>query len=103
MLYLHNGKTTDKLICEEAEITNSPSKREHDVLVSTGEQITIAKLCMCLEKLGYNAISYTGWQVPIITNGVFGNARIKNIDVNKIENDLFNRKNCCSSRISGYR
>ncbi len=92
MLYLHNGKTTDKLINEEAEITDNPSKREHDVLVSTGEQITIAKLCMCLEKLGYSAISYTGWQVPIITNGVFGNARIKNIDVNKIENDLAARK-----------
>lgn len=68
MLYLHNGKTTDKLINEEAEITDNPSKREHDVLVSTGEQITIAKLCMCLEKLGYSAISYTGWQVPNITS-----------------------------------
>lgn len=43
---------------------------------------------MCLEKLGYDAISYTGWQVPIITNSIFGNARIKNIDVTRIQSDL---------------
>lgn len=82
--FLHNGKTTDRLISEEAEISQNPSKREHDVLVSVGEQIAISKLCMCLEKLGYDAISYTGWQVPIITNSIFGNARIKDIDVARI-------------------
>lgn len=84
MWFQLNGKTTDRLISEEAEISDNPSKREHDVLVSTGEQITVSKLCMCLEKLGYDAISYTGWQVPIITNGVFGNARIKDINVTRI-------------------
>lgn len=88
MLFLLSGKTTDKLINEEAEISSLPNKREHDVLVSTGEQITIAKLCMCLDKLGYDAISYTGWQVPIITNGIFGNARIKHIDISRIKRDL---------------
>ena len=87
-MYQHNGKTTDKLISEEAEITKNPNKREHDVLVSTGEQITISKLCMCLEKLGYEAISYTGWQVPIITNSVFGNSRIQTINTEKIINNL---------------
>lgn len=91
-MYQHNGKTTDKLISEEAEITTSPSKREHDVLVSTGEQITIAKLCMCLQKMGYNAISYTGWQIPIITNGINGNARIKEVCTDRIKNDLDQRK-----------
>lgn len=80
------------MISEEAEITTQPNKREHDVLVSTGEQITISKLCMCLEKLGYEAVSYTGWQVPIITNSVFGNARIKEIDTRKITTDLKNGK-----------
>lgn len=80
------------MISQEAEITALPSKREHDVLVSTGEQVTASKLCMCLEKLGYNAISYTGWQVPIITNSVFGNARIKEIDTSKISSDLNNGK-----------
>ena len=73
------GKTTDKLIAESSEITSTPSKREMDVLLSTGEQITIAKLCMCLQKLGYDAISMTGWQIPVLTNSVHGNAKIKHI------------------------
>lgn len=92
MWFQHNGETTDKLINEEAEIAKSPNKREHDVLVSVGEQITISKLCMCLEKLGYDAVSYTGWQVPIITNSVFGNARIQEIDTRKIYENLNNDK-----------
>lgn len=87
-MYRHNGDTTDKLINEEAQITTRPNKREHDVLVSVGEQITISKLCMCLEKLGYEAISFTGWQIPIVTNSVFGNSRIKNINNSKIINNL---------------
>lgn len=92
MWYQHNGKTTDRLVAEEAEITKTPNKREHDVLLSTGEQITIAKLCMCLEKLGYDAISYTGWQIPIITNSIYGNARIQEINTQRIEEDLKNRR-----------
>lgn len=82
------GKTTDKLISEEKEITLTPSKREHDVLLTTGEQITISKLCLCLEKLGYKAISFTGWQIPIITNSIHGNARIKQINTAKIKEHL---------------
>lgn len=57
-------------------------------MVSTGEQITISKLSICLNKLGYEAISYTGWQIPIITNSIFGNARIEKIDTTKIITDL---------------
>lgn len=78
------GKTTDKLISEELEITKNPIKREHDVLVSTGEQITIAKLAILLNKLGHKAISLTGWQVPIITNSEYTNSRIRYIDNQKI-------------------
>ena len=78
------GKTTDRLITEEKEITTSPSKREHDVLVSTGEQITISKLAMMLNDMGYKAISLTGWQIPIVTDDNFGNARIKSINSQKI-------------------
>ena len=59
------GKTTDRLITEEKEITENLNPREHDVLVSVGEQITISKLAMCLKEKGYNAISYTGWQLNI--------------------------------------
>lgn len=78
------GKTTDKLISEELEITKNPVKREHDVLVSTGEQITISKLAILLNKLGYKAVSLTGWQVPIITNSEHTNSRIRYIDNQKI-------------------
>ena len=70
------GKTTDKLIAEEAEITKNPDKREHDVLVSTGEQITIAKLAMLLIEKNYKAVSLAGWQIPIITNSEFSNTSI---------------------------
>lgn len=82
------GKTTDRLITEEKEITSSPSKREHDVLVSTGEQITISKLAIMLNEMGYKAISLTGWQIPIITDENFGNAKIKSIRAKTIL-DLF--------------
>lgn len=78
------GKTTDRLISEELSITKDPVKREHDVLVSTGEQITISKLAIMLNKLGYKSVSLTGWQVPIITNSEHGNSRIRYIDNNKI-------------------
>ena len=84
------GKTTDRLITEEKEITKSPNKREHDVLVSTGEQITISKLAIMLNNLGYKAISLTGWQIPIVTDNNFGNARIKSINSQKIF-DLFDK------------
>ena len=82
------GKTTDRLIEGEKEITNTPNRREHDVLVSVGEQITIAKLTMCLEILGYNAISYLGWQVPIITDSNFGDANIIEVVTSNIIKEL---------------
>ena len=86
------GKTTDKLISEEAEITKKPDKREHDVLVSTGEQITIAKLAMLLIDKNYKARSLTGWQIPIITNSEHANARIRYIHIDTI-NEYLNSGN----------
>ena len=86
------GKTTDKLVLEEKEISLNPSKREHDVLVSVGEQITISKLAIYLNELGYDAISFTGWQVPIITDDIYGNANIININTEKILKELENNK-----------
>ena len=56
------GKTTDKLIKEAKELSEFPENREMDMLLSTGEQITIAKLSILLNEMGYNAISLTGWQ-----------------------------------------
>lgn len=82
------GDTTDELIREEAEITQEPNKREHDMLVSVGEQITIAKLTMCLQKLGHNAVSYLAWQVPIITDSNYGDANIIKIEKKNIINAL---------------
>ena len=86
------GKTTDNLVKEEKEISDIASKREHDVLISAGEQITISKLVMCLNKLGKKAVSYLGFQVPIITDSNFGNANIKSIDTKRILKDLENDK-----------
>ena len=86
------GNTTDELIQEEKEITQKPNKREHDMLVSVGEQITIAKLAMCLKSLGYQAISYLGWQIPIITDSNFGDANITEIEISKINKDLKENK-----------
>jgi len=86
------GDTTDKLVLEEKEISINPDKREHDVLLSTGEQITIAKLAIYLKELGYDAVSYTGWQVPIITDDNYGNANIIEIDTKKILRELKNNK-----------
>lgn len=82
------GKTTDNLILEETTITKNPNKREQDVLLTVGEQITIAKLAIFLNELGYDSISYTGWQIPIKTDDNFGNANIIDIKTNKILNEL---------------
>ena len=87
------GKTTDNLIKEAKEIDeNLSNKRELDVLLSVGEQITIAKLSMCLNRLGYDAISLTGWQVPIKTNNIYGNANMLKINLNRIIEELNENK-----------
>lgn len=82
------GNTTDKLIEEAKEINKNIDERELDVLMSIGEQITISKLVMCLKKLGYNAISLTGWQIPIKTNNIYGNADITKINLDRIISEL---------------
>ena len=82
------GDTTDELIEKAHEINPNPSKREMDVLLSTGEQITIALLSMQLEKMGYPVISLTGWQVGIKTNKDNTKAKIKTVDNQRILNEL---------------
>ena len=86
------GKTTDKLIQEEAELDIHINKREHDALVSVGEQITMAKLSMLLGKHNIKAISLAGWQVPIITNSNFTDAEIKYIGSKRIKQELARNK-----------
>ncbi len=82
------GKTTDRLIKEAQELSAVPNEREMDMLLSTGEQVTISKLSILLNRMGYQAISLTGWQAGIGTNLVYGNAKIKQIYTNRIEDEL---------------
>lgn len=82
------GKTTDKLIEEAKELSLKPNKREMDMLLSTGEQITAAKLAMLLDYLGYNTVSLTGWQAGIHTDNNSQNAQIEYIDTTRIIEEL---------------
>ena len=82
------GKTTARLIKEAQELSAVPNEREMDMLLSTGEQVTISKLSILLNRMGYQAISLTGWQAGIGTNLVYGNAKIKQIYTNRIEDEL---------------
>lgn len=79
---------TNRLTAMATEIQNKPSKREMDVLLTTGEQATIALLSMALQEKGYEAVSYTGWQVAIKTNKVHSKARIENINSAKLKSQL---------------
>jgi aspartate kinase len=79
---------TNRLIGLAKAIHEEPNLREMDVLVSTGEQVTIALLCMALEAAGVSARSYTGSQVRILTDDAHGKARIKEIDSHRIHSDL---------------
>ena len=96
------GKTTDKLIKEAKELSEFPENREMDMLLSTGEQITIAKLSILLNEKGYNAISLTGWQAGIYTNNTNIDALVQNIDVSRIEKELAKRKIVVVAGFQGY-
>lgn len=82
------GDTTDDLIEKAGEINPNPSKREMDMLLSTGEQISISLMSMALEKMGLPVISLTGWQIGMTTNSDYGNARITNVTGDRIKNEL---------------
>lgn len=86
------GDTTDDLIEKAKEINPNPSKREMDMLLSTGEQISISLLAMAIEKLGYPVVSLTGWQAGVKTDTKHGMARIKTIDTERLMMELDNRK-----------
>ena len=79
---------TDRLIKLAKGVNPEPPAREMDVLLATGEQVTIALLAMMLEKIGCPARSYTGHQVHIRTDNVFGKARILDIDESRVRSDL---------------
>ena len=82
------GDTTDDLIKKAAEITSDPSHREMDMLLATGEQISISLLAMALQDLGVPAISLTGWQAGFNTDRAYTRARIKRLDTERVESEL---------------
>ena len=86
------GKTTDNLIKEGRELSKYPSDREMDVLLSAGEQISISKLSILLNELGYDAVSLTGWQAGINTNNTNQKAIIENISTERILHELSKNK-----------
>lgn len=85
------GDTTDNLIELAHKITHSPSEREMDMLISTGEQVSCALLAMAIHKLGEDAVSFTGAQVGIITDDSFTNARIMDINGKHLFNEIKKR------------
>ena len=82
------GKTTDKLIKEAKELSYEPDKREMDALLSTGEQISSSKLAILLNRLGYSAISLTGWQAGIYTSNTNEEAKIEYINTERMNKEL---------------
>lgn len=82
------GDTTDDLIEKAKEINVKPSKREMDMLLSTGEQISISLLAMAIEALGFPVISLTGWQAGMKTNSNYSIARISKINTERLELEL---------------
>ncbi|MBS4176111.1 aspartate kinase [Lederbergia citrea] len=82
------GKTTDQLLQLAGEITENPAKREMDMLLTTGEQVSISLLSMALTEMGVPAVSFTGWQAGIVTEKVHSNARIIDVKTNHIEEKL---------------
>jgi len=85
------GDTTDDLIAKAAEINPNASKRELDMLLSTGEQISCSLCAMAIEGLGYPVVSLTGWQSGFRTNSTYGNARIKRVRTERVLAELDKR------------
>jgi len=82
------GDTTDDLIAKAEEINPKASKREMDMLLSTGEQISCSLCAMAIEAMGYPVVSLTGWQAGFRTNSVYGSARIKRVNTERVLTEL---------------
>ena len=79
---------TNRLLALAREMQANPDPRELDVIASTGEQVTIALLAMALKDIGVDAISYTGWQMPLSTDSAYTKARIQSIEDKRMRADL---------------
>ena len=86
------GDTTDDLIDKAKEINPNASKREMDMLLATGEQISISLMAMAIERMGYQAVSLTGWQAGMRTDSAYGAARIKRVKTERIQRELDKNK-----------
>lgn len=86
------GKTTDQLIAKANEITKMPSRRELDMLLATGEQVSVSLMALTMIQMGVTAISLNAWQVPMYTNSAYQNAKLKRIDTERIQKELDSNK-----------
>ena len=86
------GDTTDDLIEKAAEITNSPTNREMDMLLASGEQISASLLAMTIQEMGYPAISLTGWQAGFLTSSSHTMARIRQVYPDRIRREIDQKK-----------
>jgi aspartate kinase len=82
------GDTTDDLITKAKEINPNASRREMDVILSTGELISMSLLAMAIQKLGFPVVSLTGWQAGLHTDTTYGDARIKDIDPTRLNAEI---------------
>ena len=96
------GDTTDDLIAKAAEINPNASKREMDMLLSTGEQISVSLCAMAIEAMGYSVKSLTGWQAGIRTDSSYNAARIKRISTERILSELDKRSIVIVTGFQGY-
>ncbi len=88
MVVSARGKTTDELLCEAAEMTDSPDPRELDVLLSTGEQVSMSLVAMKLNSMGVPAVSLCGWQAGVLTEDRHNQSRIIKIHTDRIREEL---------------
>lgn len=86
------GKTTDGLIAKAHEINPNPPKRELDMLLVTGEQVSVALMAMAMSSLGVPAVSLNAAQVVMHTSSAYGSAKLKRIDVERIRHELESRR-----------
>ena len=82
------GDTTDDLIAKAKEINPDASKREMDMLLTAGEQMSASLLAMAIEKLGYPVVSLLGWQAGFLTSSAYGTARIKNVNPDRLKKEV---------------
>lgn len=82
------GDTTDVLLEKATALSSAPGGRELDMLLTTGEQVSVSLMAMCLEEMGYPVVSLTGWQAGVRTTEVHGDARIVRVDTQRIRREL---------------